>query len=568
MATDSSEPDEPTESHDGAVDLGVVLAVLTGGAGIVHLAMVPAHVGGSWIDPIAFAVVGWLQVALALVFLARRGSRAVAITCGAVNVVALTALVWARTVGWPVGSHAGVVEDLGVLDGVTAVLEAAAVCTAIVMVARPQRRRVRPAVASVVAVLAVGLITMGLASPGTAEHGESVVAGVHAHGDAAAGHGDHADGNDAGVADAGHQATMAALDRERCDLGFNPTSYWREAKAMGVDTYAGGAMSMAGTSSAAGPDPEGGRGSVGLDRLTAATSKAATGGEMDAAGVVVQLAHASTDDYRAWRSYMRRQVATHEDAGHDHGGGATTTAPPATTATTARSSASAPDDNGGHGGHLGPQPWVAMTDPAQCVQLAEELTSAKELALSLPTAADAVKAGYRQVTPYVPGIGAHYMKFSEVDGEFHVDRPEMVLYDGNGPDAHVVGLSYYILHAGDDEPTQGFTGPDDHYHRHVGLCTRADQGVIGDSTTTAEECAARGGVKASGTAGWMSHVWVVPGCESPWGVFSGANPVLDDALGESSGQGVGCAGSKARARYDLRPGTRAPTGRDEQPAGD
>jgi hypothetical protein len=24
----------------------------------------------------------------------------------------------------------------------------------------------------------------------------------------------------------------------------------------------------------------------------------------------------------------------------------------------------------------------------------------------------------------------------------------------------------------------------------------------------------------------MSHVWITPGCESNWGVFSGANPAL------------------------------------------
>jgi hypothetical protein len=50
-------------------------------------------------------------------------------------------------------------------------------------------------------------------------------------------------------------------------------------------------------------------------------------------------------------------------------------------------------------------------------------------------------------------------------------------------------------------------------------------------------------------------VWVIPGCESPWGVFSGANPILDGALKEASGtDGGGCAGSSVRDRYDLTPG--------------
>ncbi len=99
--------------------------------------------------------------------------------------------------------------------------------------------------------------------------------------------------------------------------------------------------------------------------------------------------------------------------------------------------------------------------------------------------------------------------------------------------------------------TQGFTGANDHSHRHVGLCQGAG-GVIGDSTLTAEECAARGGVKADGSKGWMSHAWVVPGCESPWGVFSAASPLLDGELSRHSGDDDGgCAGSAVRDRYGL-----------------
>ena len=75
----------------------------------------------------------------------------------------------------------------------------------------------------------------------------------------------------------------------------------------------------------------------------------------------------------------------------------------------------------------------------------------------------------------MPGIAAHYMNFGLVDGEFAVDEPEMILYDGDGPDAHVVGLSYYVLQDGDAEPTQGFTGDNDHYHRHSG-CAPAPAG--------------------------------------------------------------------------------------------
>jgi hypothetical protein len=114
-----------------------------------------------------------------------------------------------------------------------------------------------------------------------------------------------------------------------------------------------------------------------------------------------------------------------------------------------------------------------------------------------------------------------------------------------------------MRHDGEAEPTQGFTGPNDHYHRHIGLCVNAS-GVIGDSTTTEEECAAMGGRKAQGGNGWMNHVWIVPGCESPWGMFSGASPLLDADLQKDAGaSGAGCAGSGVRDRYNLEPGAEA-----------
>ena len=76
--------------------------------------------------------------------------------------------------------------------------------------------------------------------------------------------------------------------------------------------------------------------------------------------------------------------------------------------------------------------------------------------------------------------------------------------------------------------------------------------VIGDSQTTPEECAAAGGGKSTGDRGWMNHVWIVPGCESPWGMFSAATPLLEGDMGHNSGtDGGGCAGSSVRDRYQM-----------------
>jgi hypothetical protein len=193
---------------------------------------------------------------------------------------------------------------------------------------------------------------------------------------------------------------------------------------------------------------------------------------------------------------------------------------------------------------LEPDPWNPMTDPDECAALADELTRAKQVAATYPTIADAEAAGYRKVTTYYPGIAAHYMNFDHLRDGFVLDEPEMLLYDGDGPTASIVGLSYYILKDGNEEPTEGFTGDNDHYHRHVGLCIR-DGVVAAGSNTTDEQCGALGGDKADGAAGWMSHVWITPGCESLWGTFSGANPTLTvRAPGDTAARPTGCGTGK------------------------
>ena len=174
----------------------------------------------------------------------------------------------------------------------------------------------------------------------------------------------------------------------------------------------------------------------------------------------------------------------------------------------------------GHGEGEDDEPYVAL-DAKTRDAVAKQLAQARDVAMRYPTTADAKAAGYRAVTDYLPLIGAHYMKFTTVDGTFDIEQPEMLLYDDRGK---IVGLSYYAR--SETEP-EGFAGPNDHWHRHVGLCIDADNPfVIGDEDTTEEECRHRGGVKADGADGWMVHAWVVPGWDSPQGVFSAENAQL------------------------------------------
>ena len=175
-------------------------------------------------------------------------------------------------------------------------------------------------------------------------------------------------------------------------------------------------------------------------------------------------------------------------------------------------------------GHRGPTAWEAIDDADVRKQVGDELALSRQVALSFPTAADAKEAGYIQVTGYVPCIGSHWIKVSLMDDKFDVMQPEMLLYDSSGLDGRMVGLSYWAA-TGEGSPPEGFAGPNDVWHQHIGLCIRGAR-VVGAESVTEKECAERGGKKADGSDAWMVHAWVVPGWESAWGLFSGEHPEL------------------------------------------
>jgi hypothetical protein len=175
--------------------------------------------------------------------------------------------------------------------------------------------------------------------------------------------------------------------------------------------------------------------------------------------------------------------------------------------------------------------WQDLTDPEDIAALQAELQVAGTVIDEMATAADAMAAGYIQVTPYVPGIGAHYLNVDLLreDG-FDPGNPEMLLYNGNKPTSELVGLSYAVL---GDEPPEGFTGPNDEWHVHPSLCIIGAL-VVGPDSTPDELCESIGGRKGMGfdKPMWMGHLWQVPGWESPWGLFSGENPTLNLATAD------------------------------------
>jgi hypothetical protein len=174
------------------------------------------------------------------------------------------------------------------------------------------------------------------------------------------------------------------------------------------------------------------------------------------------------------------------------------------------------------------KPFVPL-GPADQAVLSQQLTQAFLAAEKFPTVASAKAAGMILAGGMAPGVGAHYQivgasDLTSLDGRFDPSAPASWIYASTADNAPVVGVMYESLTA---QPPAGFVGPNDHWHRHANVCVKFDAGEIAvpfaaDQNVTPQECADVHGLFMKKTV-WMVHAWVVPGWESPQGVFSHDN---------------------------------------------
>jgi hypothetical protein len=220
---------------------------------------------------------------------------------------------------------------------------------------------------------------------------------------------------------------------------------------------------------------------------------------------------------------------------HTHGDAPSTSVPSMKGMTAAEMAAmghaAAVDDRGFTALQNGEQHSHGFTQPISKMEralLAHQLELARATALRYPTVADAVAAGLHRAGPFAPGLGAHYVNYANGGGspdgvmtDDAIGKPLAWIYDGTHPDSHVAGLFYMT---GVKNP-EGFAGPNDAWHVHRDICitTAADGGVdapLGaDQGATKKQCDAVKGFLLKQTQ-YLLHVWVVPGYESPEGVFS------------------------------------------------
>jgi hypothetical protein len=169
----------------------VLLGAASLGAALLHAAFAPGHWSETWSHGLFFAVVAWLQLALAVSLVAFPSRRVFALAT--LNVAVIITWGLSRTVGVPFGPNSGVAEDVGVPDLVATSLEAVVVVGSAVLlwrsrggrgirIVRGSRWLVSAAAAACVVVAAVSTAALTPRYAGEHTHGTVSTTGVAADG--------------------------------------------------------------------------------------------------------------------------------------------------------------------------------------------------------------------------------------------------------------------------------------------------------------------------------------------------------------------------------------------------
>lgn len=113
---------------------------------------------------------------------------------------------------------------------------------------------------------------------------------------------------------------------------------------------------------------------------------------------------------------------------------------------------------------------------------------------------EAINTGRIDVSGYVPNMGHHYLSPGLADGNFELEKPEIILYvpDDNNV-MQMVAVEYSIIPEDPENPglpPEGFTGDQDVWHFNE---------MVGQ---------------------WQLHVWTV--LDNPDGIFAMFNPEIGD----------------------------------------
>ncbi len=221
---------------------------------------------------------------------------------------------------------------------------------------------------------------------------------------------------------------------------------------------------------------------------------------------------------------------------------------------------------------MGSVNWYAGTsrsalDYETCKTVATSFDEAKAYAEQFPTLGSAEAAGFRSTFAFIPGMGTHHglesispellqdpsfdrrnpvIPDSIIDETFDPSQPEFLQYNGNGPDAVLVGMSYYVRTT-NGLPPEGFPGNNDWWHHHPTLCLRPATAQAFAANTTDAQCTNQGGINLYMDDYYMLHLWLVddleyladihapmhPCIKSTGAIFDMTNPCHDEWMSGS-----------------------------------
>lgn len=176
-------------AHEWSRPALVLVAVLSAACGVIHVAMVPSHASTWMAEAVAFAVVGWFQIGVAVLLWTRPSRAALAVTAVA-NVAFIGAWAVSRVWGLPFGPESGVAESASFVDVACVVFEGLLVVGAVALILRPGLgARLSSAVKVPLSVIPLAVVvgaTMAITSSSATGHshaGEGEVAdAAHTHG--------------------------------------------------------------------------------------------------------------------------------------------------------------------------------------------------------------------------------------------------------------------------------------------------------------------------------------------------------------------------------------------------
>jgi hypothetical protein len=182
----------------------------------------------------------------------------------------------------------------------------------------------------------------------------------------------------------------------------------------------------------------------------------------------------------------------------------------------------------------------------QCMTVGHQFDQAKAYAEQYPTLGDAVDAGFNNTFNFIPGMGTHHglnsitpelladptfdphdpiLPNSIIDDVFDPAQPEFLQYNGNGRDAVLVGMSYYVR-TDTGLPPEGFVGNNDWWHHHPTLCLDRTTAVASSPNISDAACASRDGVNVHLGDYYMLHLWVVDDLEYHADVHAPMHPCI------------------------------------------